>query len=158
MNLPVWLKNRSEGRLGKWSNCKAHSRNQPKGGHNSPKRYNSTCVFYNFISLHPHTDQKPLQRAKSAEFCTKLRLNCCVRLVCRYRIANLLSKNSFCSVQRVVSRPLRPIARMAPELLPDSLFSTLTASIVLNKLQNDWYDAFRSAGWLTLLTLALQML
>ena len=48
----------------------------------------------------------------------------------------------------------RSIGKMI-KLLPDSLFSTLTASIVLNKLQNDWYDAFRSTDWLTLLTLAL---
>ena len=57
----------------------------------------------------------------------------------------------------IKEQKLRSIGKMI-KLLPDSLFSTLAASIVLNKLQNDWYDALRSAGWLTLLTLTLHML
>ena len=66
-----------------------------------------------FLRLYSPRVQMPVQGALSAVFCTKLRLIHRVRLVWRHKITNLLSKNSFCTGQRVVSRPLRPLARMA---------------------------------------------
>ena len=60
----------------------------------------------NFLSLYLQRVEKPFQRTLSAVFCTKHRLNNFYFSI----------KNHFWSVQRVVSRPLRPIARMAPGL------------------------------------------
>ena len=60
--------------------------------------------------------EKPLQGVLSAVFCTKLCIIHGVRLVCRRKMTNFLSKSSFCTGQRVVSRTPRPIARMAPEM------------------------------------------
>ena len=108
--------NRSGKRLngGKWQRVveflippRGHSRNWPKGGRNSPQCYTSTRFA-------DHFSQKPLQGAFSAVFCTKLCLINRVRFVWRHKIAKFLSKNSFRTGQRVVSRPPRPIARMAP--------------------------------------------
>ena len=70
-------------------------------------------LLTNFLSLYPQRVQKPLQITLSAVFCTKHRLNICIKLVWTHKITTFLSKNHFWSVQRVVSRPPRPIARMA---------------------------------------------
>ena len=93
---------------------RGHSRNMPKGGRNSPKAHTSThfmTIFFQFILT-----TSPVTASKNSTCCfyTKLHFNHCVRLVWRHKITNFLTKNCFCSVQRVVSRPPRPIARMAP--------------------------------------------
>ena len=41
-------------------NIRGHSRNQPKGGRDSPKRHTSTCFLNIFLSLYPQRVQKPL--------------------------------------------------------------------------------------------------
>ena len=92
---------------------RGHSRNQPKGGRNSPQHCTATCFSDHYLSWHTQRVQKPLQRPLSAVFCTTLCLNYSVILVWSRKMTNFLSKNYFCSVQRVVLRPPRPIARMA---------------------------------------------
>ena len=71
--------------------------------------------FFDHISQLMLNVQKPLHRTWSSVLCVKLRRNHCVRLVWRHEITNFVSKNVFCLVQRVFSRPPRPIARMAPD-------------------------------------------
>ena len=65
---------------------RGHSRNQPKGGRNSPQRYTSTRCSDHFLNWHSKRVQKPLKNTFSAVFCTKLGLNHCVRLVWSHEI------------------------------------------------------------------------
>ena len=71
-----------------------------------------------FLSFYSQRAQKPLKLlgGLSAEFCLKIQWNYCVRLVWRHQITNFFSKYSFCTGQRVVSWPLQPLARIAPEM------------------------------------------
>ena len=50
---------------------RGHSRNQPKGGRNSPQRETSRCFLTIFLSLYSLTVQRPLQRTLSALFMCK---------------------------------------------------------------------------------------
>ena len=51
---------------------RGHSRNRPKGGHNSPERYTLTRFANRFSYVYSLRVEKPLQGALSAVFCTKL--------------------------------------------------------------------------------------
>ena len=101
--------------ISKEQNSRGHSRNQPKGGRNSLQCYISTRFAYHSSQFYSQRVQKPLHWALSAVVCTKLRLIHHAILVWTHKTTNLLSKIYFTAVQRVVSRPPRPIARMAPD-------------------------------------------
>ena len=93
---------------------RGHSRNRPKGGRNSLQSYISTRFAYYSSQFYSQRIQKHLQWPLSAVFCTKLHLIRRAILLWTHKTTNFLSKNYFTEGQRVVSRPPRPIARMAP--------------------------------------------
>ena len=49
----------------------------------------------NFLSLYLQRVERPFQRTTSAVFCTKHRLNHCVKLVWTHKITTFLSKTIF---------------------------------------------------------------
>ena len=75
----------------------------------------STHFAYHFSQFYSQRVQKPLQWALSAVFCTNFHLIHHFTLVWTHKTTNFLSKNYFTAGQRVVSRPPRPIAGMAPD-------------------------------------------
>ena len=58
--------------LSKQSGFRGHSRNRPKGGHNSPQRCTLTRFADHFSHVYSLRVEKPLQGAVSTVFCTKL--------------------------------------------------------------------------------------
>ena len=95
---------------------RGNSRNWPKGGRNSPQRFISTRFADHFSQLLLTKSSEASSRSFICGILDKTSLHSSHHVVWTYKITNFLSKNCFCAGQRVVSQPLRPLARMAPGL------------------------------------------
>ena len=94
---------------------RGHSRNWPKGGRNSRNVTPWHVLLTIFLSWCSERVKKPNEKSLSAVFCTKLHYTQIIALDWFDHMNwQTVAKNSFSTVQRVVSRPLRPLARMAP--------------------------------------------
>ena len=90
--------------------------------------------LFDHLSQFTLTKSSEAQTDLSAALCTTHRLYHCVWLVARRKqITKFSSTSSFWSVQRVVSRPLQPIARMAPVMFSLCRYSWSKAPLKLYK-------------------------